>query len=103
MSRAAKTTFALTTLGSIGIVMFVHDLQKEERESLHQGPIRDRERVRMKREAEAAALEAAKGQPVDLTLTEAQKARAAEYELQKELRDRYAKVQAVSKGPSEDQ
>lgn len=99
MSTASKITFGLTTIGTIATVLFVHDLQKEERESLHQGPIRDQERVRMKREAENAALAAAKDQPVQLTLTETQKARAAEYELQKELRDQYSKVQQVSKGP----
>lgn len=82
MSRASKITFALTTTLSVATVFIVHNLQREEREALHQGPIKDRERV--------AAKQAQKEQ------TQAQKERMVEYEMQKQLREEFAKAQDVS-------
>ncbi|CAN6609279.1 protein Pet117p, mitochondrial [Trichomonascus vanleenenianus] len=81
MSRAAKITFAVTTALSAVTVFAVHIIQAEEREALHQGPIKDRERVRLREEKKQ---------------TEQQKQRSAEYELQKQLREEYSKVQDVS-------
>jgi hypothetical protein len=54
--------------------------------------------VKLKREAEAAAAAAAVGYPVEMT--DVQKQRAEEYELQKSLREQYAKAQKVSDGPA---
>ncbi|KAA8917765.1 hypothetical protein TRICI_000073 [Trichomonascus ciferrii] len=60
--------------------------------ALKQGPIKDRERVRQKQE-EKDRLYAEREQ------TREQKLRAAEYEMQKALRDKYSKVQEVSSDP----
>ncbi|XP_076221974.1 cytochrome c oxidase assembly factor-like [Nomia melanderi] len=49
MSVAAKTTFGLCCLTSIGIIGYVHYRQEYDREQLHLGVVRDRERQERRR------------------------------------------------------
>ena len=91
MSFAAKATLATTALGTIGIVIFVHQQQKADQavctrlhrttstlantyawQAMHQGVIRDMEQQRIKRE------------------------RQADFEMQRQLEEEYKKVQSVS-------
>ncbi|SMQ45440.1 unnamed protein product [Zymoseptoria tritici ST99CH_1A5] len=74
MSTAAKATLACTTLGAIGIVLFVHRQQDLDKAAMHQGVIRDMEQQRVKRE------------------------RQADFEMQRQLEEEYRKVQNVSNG-----
>ncbi|KAF2189262.1 cytochrome c oxidase assembly protein [Zopfia rhizophila CBS 207.26] len=72
MSRASKITLAATSLGAIGIVIFVHYAQRAEKAAMHAGVIRDYEQQRLKRE------------------------RQADFEMQQALEKEYRKVQTVS-------
>ncbi|KAL5409872.1 hypothetical protein PMIN06_009806 [Paraphaeosphaeria minitans] len=74
MSRASKLTLATTSLGAIGIVVFVHYSQRAEKAAMHAGVIRDYEQQRIKRE------------------------RQADFEMQRALEEEYRKVQTVSDG-----
>jgi len=44
MSAASKVTLAITSIGTIGIILGVHYGQKAERAAMHAGVIRDMER-----------------------------------------------------------
>ncbi|KAF2017841.1 hypothetical protein BU24DRAFT_420904 [Aaosphaeria arxii CBS 175.79] len=72
MSRASKLTLAATSLGAVGIVIFVHYSQRAEKAAMHAGVIRDYEQQRVKRE------------------------RQADFEMQQALEKEYRKVQTVS-------
>ncbi|EMC98734.1 hypothetical protein BAUCODRAFT_57119, partial [Baudoinia panamericana UAMH 10762] len=72
MSTTAKLTLATTTLGAIGIVIFVHRQQQLDKAAMHQGVIRDMEQQRIKRE------------------------RQLDFEMQRQLEEEYKKVQTVS-------
>ncbi|EME82656.1 uncharacterized protein MYCFIDRAFT_35873 [Pseudocercospora fijiensis CIRAD86] len=74
MSTAAKLTLAGTTLGAIGIVVFVHRQQKLDQALMHAGVIRDMEQQRVKKE------------------------RLADFEMQRQLEEEYRKLQNVSDG-----
>lgn len=91
MSRASKITLAATSLGAIGIVIFVHHAQRAEKavrsrrrtsfciadhhiQAMHAGVVRDYEQQRLKRE------------------------RQADFEMQRALEEEYRKVQTVSDG-----
>ncbi|KAF2470919.1 uncharacterized protein BDR25DRAFT_224510 [Lindgomyces ingoldianus] len=74
MSRASKITLAATSLGAIGIVIFVHRAQRVEKAAMHAGVVRDYEQQRVKRE------------------------RQADFEMQQELEKEYRKIQTVSDG-----
>lgn len=74
MSQAAKLTLAGTSLGTLGIIVFVHYTQKAEKAAMHAGVIRDMEQQRLKRE------------------------RQLDFEMQAELEKEYRKVQNVSGG-----
>ncbi|KAK4990590.1 hypothetical protein LTR66_003348 [Elasticomyces elasticus] len=74
MSAAAKATLAGTTLGAIGIVVFVHFQQRAEKAAMHAGVLRDMEQQRLKKE------------------------RRLDFEMQKELEAEYRKIQTVSDG-----
>ncbi|GFF36844.1 cytochrome c oxidase assembly protein (Pet117), putative [Aspergillus lentulus] len=76
MSRASKVTLALTSLGTAGIVYFVHWSQEQEKAQMHKGVERDMEKQRIRLE------------------------RQAEFEMQKALEEEYRKLQKVS--PSTD-
>ena len=74
MSTKAKLTLAGTTVGAVGIVIFVHFQQKWDKAFMHQGVIRDMDNQRIKRE------------------------RQADFEIQRQLEEEYRKVQTVSDG-----
>ncbi|KAK0527356.1 hypothetical protein OC834_004458 [Tilletia horrida] len=57
MSRAAKTTFALSAALSAFIVVGVHWQQSAERENMYKGVLRDQARLEAKRAAAAAGEE----------------------------------------------
>lgn len=52
MSTAAKVTLAGVSLTTIGIIFGVHYVQQSDKESMHQGVIRDEERRRQRKERE---------------------------------------------------
>ncbi|KAH0606792.1 uncharacterized protein H6S33_003626 [Morchella sextelata] len=72
MSKASKTTLAVTTALCGGVVWFVHYFQRAEKELMHAGVIRDEERSRIKRE------------------------RQLDFDMQKELEKEFKKSQSVS-------
>ncbi|KAI9888538.1 MAG: hypothetical protein M1814_006838 [Vezdaea aestivalis] len=72
MSTASKLTLAGTTLGAVGIVVFVHYAQRADKAAMHAGVVRDMERQKLKKE------------------------RQADFDLQKTLEQEYRQVQAVS-------
>ncbi|KAF2453486.1 putative cytochrome c oxidase assembly protein [Lineolata rhizophorae] len=72
MSTAAKATLLSTTLGAIGIIVFVHYTQRAEKAAMHDGVLRDLERQRLKRE------------------------RQLDFDLQKQLEREYRQLQTVS-------
>ncbi|KAK7520515.1 hypothetical protein IWX49DRAFT_316923 [Phyllosticta citricarpa] len=72
MSTASKLTLAGTTLGALGIVVFVHFQQKAEQAAMHAGVIRDLEQQRLKRE------------------------RQLDFDMQRKLEEEYRKIQSVS-------
>ncbi|KAF1993878.1 hypothetical protein P154DRAFT_396003, partial [Amniculicola lignicola CBS 123094] len=74
MSHASRITLAATTLGAIGIVVFVHSAQRTEKAAMHAGVVRDYEQQRMKRE------------------------RQADFEMQAAMEKEYRKIQTVSDG-----
>ncbi|KAH9863955.1 hypothetical protein J1614_009888 [Plenodomus biglobosus] len=74
MSRASQITLAMTCLGTVGMVAFVHIGQKNDKAAMHAGVIRDYEQQRVKRE------------------------RQADFEMQRELEQEYRKFQTVSDG-----
>ncbi|KAK2756073.1 hypothetical protein FQN54_005480 [Arachnomyces sp. PD_36] len=74
MSRASKLTLAATSIGTAGIVYFVHWSQEADKASMHAGVERDMERQRIKRE------------------------RQADFERQRLLEAEYRKIQTVSDG-----
>ncbi|KAI6837277.1 hypothetical protein KC367_g8250 [Hortaea werneckii] len=76
MSTRAKLTLASTTVGALGIVLFVHYQQKADQAAMHQGVIRDMEQQRIKKE------------------------RQLDFEMQRRLEEEYRKVQNVK--PSAD-
>lgn len=74
MSTAAKLTLAGVSMTTIAIIFGVHYIQQADKESMHQGVIRDDERQKIRKERELElqrqrALEAAlkQDQPVHET------------------------------------
>ncbi|CDO93096.1 unnamed protein product [Kluyveromyces dobzhanskii CBS 2104] len=88
MSRASKITLGLTSLFTVTMVVGVHYVQQLERETLHQGPIKDAKRVAEKRLEKNAGLDPEK---------ERQKlVNKNEHEYQLELRKKYEQMQPLS-------
>lgn len=50
MSTASKVTLALSCVSAAGAFIFINWLQRQERDGLRQGPIKDAARMRAKRE-----------------------------------------------------
>lgn len=50
MSRASKITLATVSLSTVAIIFGVHYVQQADKESMHQGVIRDEERRALRRE-----------------------------------------------------
>lgn len=49
MSTASKVTLGLTTAAALGVIAYVHFKQASERAKLHEGVLRDEQRVLAKR------------------------------------------------------
>lgn len=80
MSFRAKAFFGTSVVAAVVVIPWVHVMQKEQRELLHEGPVKDAARRSKKMTA----------------LTEEQQERALEYEQQKKLREELSKDQEVS-------
>ncbi|KAI0470638.1 cytochrome c oxidase assembly protein [Xylariaceae sp. FL0804] len=72
MSRASKITLACTSLFAVTTVVVVHFQQKFEKQTMHQGVVRDLERQRIKKE------------------------RQLDFDMQKALEEEYKQAQTVS-------
>lgn len=84
MSRASKITFGVSCLVTLTTVIGVHYVQALERDTLHQGPIKDAQRVAEKKKRMAPASEGKK------LLNQ------NEHEVQQELRRKYEAIQPLS-------
>lgn len=107
MSRASKITFGVTCLFTLTSIIGVHYVQELERDTLHQGPIKDAKRIAEKKqkEAEEKANESTKNisvmkSPIDgLSPEEKEKKRnfnRNDHELQQQLREKYEKMQPLT-------
>lgn len=91
MSRASKITFTLSCIFTATTVVGVHIVQGMERETLHQGPIKDARRVAAKqqqRQSSAAEMDDSKSRKRLFNATE--------HEEQLELRRKYESMQPLS-------
>lgn len=77
MSTASKATFAASTLFALGAFVYINVEQRNDRESMRQGPIKDAERMRQK-------------------MTKKQLANDLEHKEQVALREQYEKVQPLN-------
>ncbi|SCU86015.1 LADA_0D11650g1_1 [Lachancea dasiensis] len=84
MSRASKITLALSCVATTATVIGVHYVQELERDTLHQGPIKD-----AKRQAEKKA-------SLDAVKEKKKLFNQSEYEQQIELRKKYEAMQPLS-------
>lgn len=108
MSRAGKITFGVTCLFTLTSIVGVHYIQEMERETLHQGPIKDAKRMadKKKREAEGNTqptqqlpFGVMKSPNDGLSPEQREKKRnynKTDHELQQHLREKYEKVQPLS-------
>ena len=107
MSRASKITFGVTCLFTLTSIIGVHYVQELERETLHQGLLKDAKRVaeKKKREDDEKAKQLTKNvsvmkSPIDgLSPEEREKKRnfnRNDHELQQQLRERYEKIQPLT-------
>ena len=107
MSRASKITFGVTCLFTLTSIIGVHYVQELERETLHQGPLKDAKRVaeKKKREDDEKAKQLPKNvsvmkSPIDgLSPEEREKKRnfnRNDHELQQQLREKYEKMQPLT-------
>lgn len=90
MSRASKITLGVTSLFTATMIVGVHYVQQLERETLHQGPIKDAQRMKEKR----LARENAGG--VDPEKERQRMVNKSEHEYQLELRKKYEQMQPLS-------
>lgn len=95
MSRASKITFTLSCLFTAVTVVGVHIVQDLERETLHQGPIKDAERTAARKQQQLQQ-QAADGVAVDPAKERQKLANRSEHELQQELRKNYEAMQPLS-------
>lgn len=89
MSRASKITFALSCVFTASTVVGVHIVQGLERDTLHQGPIKDAQRVAARKQQRLAA-------EADPEKERQKMVNRSEHELQQELRKKYEAVQPLS-------
>lgn len=89
MSRASKITLALSCLLTTTTVVGVHIVQDMERQTLHQGPIKDAKRVAEKKLAKEEQNQDPSKQRMKLV-------NKGEHELQQELRKKYEAMQPLS-------
>lgn len=57
MSLASKLTLAASTVGSVGVIFFVHKNQIDDRHSLREGVLREQERQVQKKQNQRELLE----------------------------------------------
>lgn len=81
MSTRSKVFFGASALAALVTIPYVHYFQNEQRDVLHQGPMKDMARRARKRDA----------------LTPEQREREAEYEEQKRLHAELSQNQQVGK------
>lgn len=91
MSTASKITLALSCAVTAATVVGVHYVQELERETLHQGPIKDAKRM-----AERKAEQSAGAGAVSAESERKQHFNRSEHELQQELRKKYEAMQPLS-------
>ncbi|CAL9728964.1 protein Pet117p, mitochondrial [Monosporozyma unispora] len=102
MSRASKITFGVTCLFTLTSIIGVHYIQELERETLHQGPIKDAKRMADKKKKEAeekASLGVMKSPNDGLSPEQREKKRnynKTDHELQQHLKEKYEKMQPLS-------
>ncbi|CDR43735.1 CYFA0S12e03752g1_1 [Cyberlindnera fabianii] len=88
MSRASKITLFTSIVATTITVAWVHKVQEEEKQALHQGPIKDAKRMEEKR------------------LKKKLLVNQQEHEYQQELRKKFEQIQPLSgktvTGPEED-
>lgn len=87
MSRASKITFALSCVLTATTVIGVHIVQGMERETLHQGPIKDARRIAAKQELK---------QQEENSKSRKRIFNQTEHEQQLELRKKYESMQPLS-------
>ncbi|CCK72766.1 Pet117p KNAG_0L01460 [Huiozyma naganishii CBS 8797] len=96
MSRASKITFGLSCLFTVTAVVGVHMIQDLERDTLHQGPIKDAKRLEQKRE-ERRSLPASPNDKLDDAAREKKRQfNKTDHEMQQELRKKYESIQPLS-------
>ncbi|SCV99905.1 LAFE_0B05116g1_1 [Lachancea fermentati] len=86
MSRASKITLGLSCLFTVTTVIGVHIIQDMERETLHQGPIKDAKRMADKKNGIAA----------DPQKERKKLFNQSEHEMQQELRKKFESQQPLS-------
>lgn len=91
MSRASKITFGLSCVITATTVIGVHVVQGMERETLHQGPIKDAKRVAAKQQQKQQQAEEADDSKARKLLFN-----ATEHAEQLELRRKYELMQPLS-------
>lgn len=100
MSRASKITFAVSSILTAVTVVGVHYVQGMERETLHQGPIKDAKRVAEKREQRLKESEKGSGNMApamdDTTKEKKRNFNKKDHELNLELKKRYEEMQPLS-------
>ncbi|QLL32320.1 hypothetical protein HG536_0C04890 [Torulaspora globosa] len=95
MSRASKITFSLSCLFTAATVVGVHFVQGLERETLHQGPIKDARRTAARKQQKLQQQED-ESAAVDPDKERQKLANLSEHELQQELRKKYEAIQPLS-------
>ncbi|CCF60695.1 hypothetical protein KAFR_0L00870 [Kazachstania africana CBS 2517] len=91
MSRASKITFGVSCLVTAVTVVGVHIVQGMERETLHQGPIKDAKRL-----AEKKKLKEAKVELDDETKLKKRTFNINDHDKQQELRKKYETMQPLT-------
>ena len=100
MSRASKITFALSCVFCVTTVIGVHIVQDMERNTLHQGPIKDAKRVAEKK-AERQEEQQQKNKSPNNGLDEAAKQKKrnfnkSDHDFQQELKKKYTAIQPLT-------
>ncbi|CUS23264.1 LAQU0S09e00870g1_1 [Lachancea quebecensis] len=93
MSTASKITLALSCVVTAATVVGVHYVQELERDTLHQGPIKDAKRMAERRAEQSAS------PGTSTTSAESERKQLfnrSEHELQQELRKKYEAMQPLS-------
>lgn len=97
MSRASKITFALSCVFTVTTVVGVHIVQGMERDTLHQGPIKDAQRIAARKQLqEQELLDRGSNSNLDPEKERTRLINKSEHELQQKLREKYEAIQPLS-------